>query len=316
MNFKTYNDLSKCIVSNLNKIPPNIDLVVGIPRSGTMVANMLALYLNLPFTDVASLLRGGELRAGYTKRAAGWIKKIEDAKTVLVVDDSVSSGKAIKEAKEQLKDCPYQLIWMAVYVLPFNKNMVDIWFEVCNQPRMFEWNFMHHWALENCCMDIDGVLCEDPKWFENDDGEKYKAFLKNTRPKLVPTKKVGVLVSCRLEKYREDTERWLKEYNILYDKLVLMNGITAKERALIGGHANFKAEVYKKSGAILFIESDNNQAIEICQITGKPVLCIENMQLINSDNIGRQLITKTVEIQKTGKQIVKKLIWMTRKNKE
>ena len=34
----------------------NVDLVVGIPRSGMLPANLIAMYLNKPFTDINSFL--------------------------------------------------------------------------------------------------------------------------------------------------------------------------------------------------------------------------------------------------------------------
>ena len=77
--------------------------------------------------------------------------------------------------------------------------MVDIYFEICHMPRVFEWNYMHSWVLQYCCVDIDGVLCEDPSFFENDDGKRYRKFLLHAQPKLVPTKKIGYIVTARLE---------------------------------------------------------------------------------------------------------------------
>lgn len=59
--------------------------------------------------------------------------------------------------------------------------MVDIWFEICNHPRMFEWNYMHHWGK------------------------------KNAKPKFAPTKTIAKLVSTRLEKYRNETKQCLKK---------------------------------------------------------------------------------------------------------
>ncbi len=315
MNIRTYNDLTKCMVKNLYKIPRNIDLIVGIPRSGTMVANILALYLNLPFTDIDNFLKQGELRTGDTKKCAGWIKSISEAKHVLVVDDSVSTGTALKDAKKLLASVDCKLTWLAVYVLPFNKGSVDIYFEVCNQPRMFEWNFMHHWELENSCMDIDGVLCQDPSFFQNDDGDKYKEFLGNAPAKFIPTHKVGRLVTSRLEKYRFETESWLKKYGIEYDELIMMEGISALERALEGNHAKFKADIYKNCDAILFFESDYNQAVDIVKMTGKPVFCIETMELMNSEHCDEKIISKTMEIKATIKHTIKKIIWLKNKRK-
>ena len=57
MNFITFEELGECIYTNISKVPRNVDLIVGIPRSGTLAANLLALYLNLPFTDIDTLIR-------------------------------------------------------------------------------------------------------------------------------------------------------------------------------------------------------------------------------------------------------------------
>ena len=312
MNIRTYSDLTKCLTQNLYKIPRDIDLIVGIPRSGTMVANILALYLNLPFTDIDNFCNNGDLRTGNTKKCKNWIKSISEAKKVLIVDDSVSSGTAIKEAKQLLKDKDCELIWFAVYVLPLNKNMVDIYCEVCNQPRMFEWNFMHHWELENSCMDIDGVLCQDPSKLENDDGKRYEHFLENAPAKFIPTRKVGKLVTNRLEKYRPQTEAWLKKYDIEYDELIMLDGVTGLERALSGNHAQFKAEVYKKCDAILFFESEYNQAVDICRLSGKPVFCVETMELLNSEHPGEKVTSKMMEIKATIRHALFKILWLKR----
>lgn len=309
MNFRTYEDLTKCIVKNLYKIPRDVDLIVGIPRSGTMVANIIALYLNIPFTDVDNFVNQGNLKTGTTRKCEKWIKNIGEAKHVLIVDDSISSGKAVKETKQLLKEknvcC--KITFLAVYALAVTASDVDIYFEKCEQPRMFEWNYMHHWALEYCCMDIDGVLCEDPSRWQNDDGEKYKQFLLNATPKFIPTQKVGWLVTSRLEKYRSETESWLNKHGVSYNELVMLNGVSAKERALLGNHAEYKAEIYKKSNAILFFESDYGQALEICKLSGKPVYCIENMTLVTSGNVIRKLQVHNKEFRVTMKRVLKKL---------
>ena len=181
MNFRTYEDLISCINKNIDKIPRDIDLVVGIPRSGLMVASIIALYLNIPFVDIRSYLDEAELVTGTTRKCKTWIKNISEAKHVLIIDDSVSSGKAIKDVKEKIETCRLcntKHTYLAIYGLAASYHKVDICFEVCEQPRMFEWNYMHHWALEYCCMDIDGVVCEDPNIIENDDGKRYKKCLR------------------------------------------------------------------------------------------------------------------------------------------
>lgn len=307
MNFRTYEDLVNCIHKNIGKVPHDIDLVVGIPRSGTMVANIIALSLNLPFMDIEDYLNNRVIVTGTTRKCQNWIRCVDQAKHVLIVDDSVSSGKAVREAKERLKGRNEKYTYLAVYALAASCKMVDIFLEICEQPRMFEWNYMHHWALEYCCMDIDGVLCEDPTLVQNDDGKKYERFLEEAIPKFVPTQKVGYLVSCRMEKYREKTEAWLKKYNVDYGKLVLIDNIGAKERALGFDHAKFKADFYKKTDAILFFESNYDQALRICELSGKPVYCIENRKLITSNNVIEKLKVRNKEWKVTVKRAVKKI---------
>ena len=51
-------------------------------------------------------------------------------------------------------------------------------------------------------------------------------------------------------------------------------------------HASHKASEYKLNQYKLFIESSLSQALEINKITGKPVLCTENFEMIfNSQSI-------------------------------
>lgn len=310
MNFITFNDLNDCIYRNLKKIPRDIDLVVGIPRSGTLVANIIALYLNLPFTDIDNYINNGVLRVGNTRKCENWIKSFHEAKKVLVVDDSISTGQAMKEAKEQLRnaglDC--KCIYLAVYALETNIHMVDIFFEICHMPRMFEWNYMHHWALEYACVDIDGVLCEDPSYFENDDGNRYYEFIRNAKPKFIPTKKIGYIVTTRLEKYRKETEEWLKKYNIQYEHLIMVDLPSGKDRLKQLNHGLFKAEVFKKTNCSIFIESNYEQAIEICKNSGKQVFCVENRQLINPEGVLSHLKVLSNDWRFTSKRVIKKII--------
>lgn len=307
MNFRTYEDLVNCIHKNISKIPHDIDLVVGIPRSGTMVANIIALSLNLPFMDIEDYLNNRVIATGTTRKCQNWIRSVEQAKHILIVDDSVSSGKAVRETKERLKGRNEKYTYLAVYALTVSCKMVDIFLEICEQPRMFEWNYMHHWALEYCCMDIDGVLCEDPTFFQNDDGKKYEKFLEEVVPKYIPTQKVGYLVSCRLEKYREKTEEWLRKYHVEYGKLILVDNVSAKERAIEFDHARYKADFYKETDAIIFFESNYDQALRICQLSGKPVYCVDNRKLINSDNVIGKMKVRNIEWKVTLKRVVKKI---------
>lgn len=310
MNFVTFEDLNNCIYHNIRKIPRDIELVVGIPRSGTMVANLLALYLNLPYTDIDNFVSSGVLRSGTTRKCKNWIREISQAKKVLIVDDSISSGKAIKEVKDKIKTVGFscECIYLAVYALRISCHLVDIYFELCEQPRMFEWNYMHHWALEFSCMDMDGVLCRDPSFLENDDGKKYRDFLRNADPLFLPTQKVGYIVTTRLEKYRTETEEWLAGHGIDYGKLIMLENISAMDRKLSFNQGAYKAEWYKKTNAVLFFESNYEQAVEISKISCKPVFCVDKRVLIQPDNIMGHLAALKNDFKITAKRSMKKIL--------
>lgn len=310
MNFITIEQLNNCICRNMKKIPRDIDLIVGIPRSGTLVANLLALYMNLPYTDVDNYIARGKLRTGNTRKCSNWIKSVEEAKKVLIVDDSISSGRAIKEVKELVRNCKMQAehIYLAAYALENNIHMVDIYFEICHMPRMFEWNYMHHWALEYSCVDIDGVLCEDPRVLENDDGKRYVEFLKNAKPKLIPTQKIGYIVTTRLEKYRKETEEWLLKNRIQYDHLIMMDCESGKERRKQGNHGIYKGEIFKNTKCSIFIESNYEQAIEICKISGKQVFCVDRSILVTPKGLDKHVKILVNDWRFTSKRVIKKLL--------
>ena len=282
LNFITTSMLNNTIYNNIEKIPKDVDLVVGIPRSGLLVANLISLYLNVKLTDIDGLKNNRIFNKGNTSKCNNEIQEISECRKILVVDDSVFNGDAIAKARNDLKDFPYKdkLIFMTVYTTQQGKDKVDIYCEVCNPPRMFEWNLMRHNLLERCCFDIDGVLCVDPTYEQNSDEKKYDEFLQTATPLFLPNKKIGHLVTSRLEKNRKYTEVWLKEHNIKYGNLKMMPYKNREERMKANNHAEHKAEYYKKTDALLFVESSYKQAVKIAEIAKKPVFCIENQQII------------------------------------
>lgn len=278
MNYRNISDMNNVILKRLSIIPRDFDLIVGVPRSGMLPANLLALYLNKPYTDLHSFMNGHIYKAG----ARGQFFDVSAYKKILVVDDSVASGSALKECKENLKDLQgkFDIKYCAVYVVPGKEKTVDYYFESVGLPRYFQWNILNHTTLEKACFDIDGVLCADPLPEQNDDGEKYIDFILNAPPLFIPGAKIGTIVTSRLEKYRKETETWLKKYNIKYNDLVMLDlpDMAARQRA--NNHGTHKANAFKSGPYVLFVESEMAQALEINRLTGKPVLCTENFEMI------------------------------------
>ncbi|WP_432797352.1 phosphoribosyltransferase family protein [Poriferisphaera sp. WC338] len=275
MNFRTFNDLNQSITQHLHKMPRDIDLVAGIPRSGLIPANLIALYLNKPLADLDGLLEGRTLSVG---QRLGDQSTLPSNPHVLLVDDSISTGHALDRAKNKIASSTFTGSWqtLVIYAENKSKHKVDHHLEICPQPRMFQWNWAHSGQLSNACLDIDGVLCVDPTVEQNDDGSNYIDFIRTAQPLNIPTTKVGALVTSRLEKYRAHTEAWLTQHNIQYDQLIMLDLPDAETRRRLRTHAAHKAAFYKKSRYNLFVESAPQQAITIAQTTGKAVFCTDN----------------------------------------
>jgi uncharacterized HAD superfamily protein/adenine/guanine phosphoribosyltransferase-like PRPP-binding protein len=309
MHYRTVADLSGAIGRNLHRLPRDIDLVVGIPRSGLMAANVLALSLNVPLADVDGYLEGRILASGRTRRPLGVDPEKKDIRHVLLMDDSISSGRAMREALRKLREVyPEQKITCcAVYGLGGGSYHDEIVFEEVPNPRMFQWNLMHHPLLDLCCVDIDGVLCIDPTEQENDDGPRYLRFLEDAIGLHTPTLQVGYLVTSRLEKYRPQTEAWLARQGIVYRELFMLDLPSKEERQRLNAHASFKADVYARlADALLFIESDRDQAIEIARLSGKPALSLGTQEVMTPGTISAVTLTAHARSLRTRMRYVRR----------
>lgn len=278
MYYRNIPDLNRIILQRLNIIPRDFDLIVGIPRSGMLPANLLALYLNKPYTDIGSFINGHIYKAG----ARGQFFDIKEFKKILVVDDSIASGSAMDKCKESLAELSssFDIKYCAIYVIPGKEKLVDFYFEIVPLPRYFQWNIFNHLTLDKACFDIDGVLCIDPTEEQNDDGEKYIDFILNAPPLFIPGSKIGTLATSRLEKYRNETEIWLKNNKVKYNQLIMLDLPNKEARVKARSHGEHKARIYNSGNYNLFIESSLSQALEINRITKKPVLCTENFEMI------------------------------------
>jgi uncharacterized HAD superfamily protein/hypoxanthine phosphoribosyltransferase len=290
LEYRSVADLDRILISNLERFAQLTDLVVGIPRSGMLPAVLLALHLDVPVMDLDSYCRGDDPPGG-----ARLTRRLERAKTgsfqrrrVLVLDDSVRHGTAMRLAKERIAlsrpDSKDDVTYAAVYVDPDQKDQVDIWCEALPR-RVFEWNIMNHAIITASCMDIDGVLCRDPTTAENDDGVEYERFVSTVPPLHIPSYEVGWLVTSRLEKYRTLTEAWLATHAIPYRHLVMLDMPSKEARIAAGCHSRFKAHVYNDTGAALFIESDPRQARDIAIRCRKPVYCMKTREMVYHDHV-------------------------------
>lgn len=271
MNWKNYNDLTNDVTSWLDVLP-KFDLVVAVPRSGLIPATILALSWNVP---IATFVDGEVKRTGSGLRLMGH-KKI---KSVLVVDDSYNYGGAMAEAREIVSKVYPQAKYAAVYGRV--DHDLDYCYELIAQPRAFQWNWQHHKELVRTTMfDIDGCLCIKPTAEQNDDGEKYREFILNTPPRYLPSYPLGIICTSRLERFRPETEQWLKKHGVKYDHLLMLNYPSGQFRRRMGQHGYHKGFNYQMSNCGFFVEDEPWQAEQIHKKSGKPVLCVKDWKVI------------------------------------
>lgn len=284
MKYITLDDLTKSIRKNIHKIPHDIDFVIGIPRSGMIVGSIISEYINVPLIDIDGFKNGEKPRGGDRLQMI----QRKETKKVLVVDDTCNSGKAINRAKDKLQSYDYEFIYLVAFLEGKGNDCIDIYLEDVRKYTdnfknivLYEWNVTNHYPFiaQRTMYDIDGVFCVEPPDERNT--EEYENYIKNAIPLFVPTVTIGAVVSYRLSKYQEITEKWLKDNGIRYNAIIMFKGDSYKEREKSGISPEImKGMIYKNNpNMILFVESDDWQAMNIHQISGKPVLCIETNKL-------------------------------------
>jgi hypoxanthine phosphoribosyltransferase len=284
MKYITLAELSETIRKNIWKVPRDIDYIIGVPRSGMIAASIISSYLNVPLIDINSFVEGVEPYGG--ARLGYFSEKHKQSGKVLVIDDTVWSGRSMNEVKRKVanagKDLTY--IYMCVYLEGRGIAAVDLYLEDVRsftanftQFVIYEWNiFQHHNRfMSGCLYDIDGVMCLDPPDERNE--AAYIDYIKNATPLFIPRTKLGGIITYRLIKNKAITEKWLHDNGVEYGELTMFNAQTWGERAKSGiPPEKYKGEFYKQHGNYrLFVESDDHQARRIAEISGKPVYCVE-----------------------------------------
>lgn len=273
-NYRNFNYVNALILNNLERIPEDIDLIVSIPRSGLLIGTLIAEYTNKASTDLFSYLADVDnykLNVGSFAPASS----VKTAQNILLVDDSMGVGITMDKAKDLVrkKNPTCKITTCVGWVEPFSTNKVDIYFSIL-RDQFFPWSVLKRGISDACC-DIDGVLTEDVPAEIDDDGEKYINFLKNQKPKFRPDRKIHTLVTGRLEKYRGITEEWLRQHNVQYGNLIMLN-LPNKQEKMKQDTGNFKAEIFRKSGLPLFIESDFREGNVIKSLNpDKCVYCVK-----------------------------------------
>lgn len=262
--------------------PQQYDLIVGVPRSGMLIATIIALKLGKGLTT-PDLLKLGKY---WHSSQAGDGFSLDDVKHILLVDDSIDKGRAMRTALDQIRSTgrTFEITRGALIVREDTKHLADLYFRVIEPPRTFEWNILHrkiasYSAQGILAVDLDGVLCANPPAGADNDEAWYLEWIRAANPYLIPRFEIDHIVTCRLEKYRQETERWLERQGVRYGKLHMWD---VPNKGLRGENfADHKIDMLLKLKPDLFWESDLKQAERIWQATRIPTLCVDEMTLLN-----------------------------------
>lgn len=272
--YVTMADMTEWTMQWIVTFPETYDAIVGVPRSGLMVAMLIAGKLGKPVSTPERFEEGL------------WISKhatVRPIKHLLLVDDSVSTGRSIEEAKETLRhairDADIRVTIAALIVAPQATKHVDLFFKIVPPPRLFEWNLLHA-HKDTIAVDLDGVLCEEPPEDIEADEEHYRAWLRAARPYLIPAFTIDAIITNRLEKYRAETEAWLVQHKVQYTTLYMWD-VPWPELRRDGEKARHKIATLLKMKPFIFWESGIKEGKEIFDKTNIPVLCVGENALLS-----------------------------------
>ena len=97
--------------------------------------------------------------------------------------------------------------------------------------------------------------------------------MKNVEPYMIPNFTIDAIITSRLEKYREQTEEWLKKNKVKYRELIMLNDSTRNSQKSV----SHKVTVIKKTKPSWFFESDFSEAKEIKRRTKCNVVCVNDV---------------------------------------
>lgn len=259
MQYRSLKNLSDLVKKNIAGVP-RVDVVAGIPKSGMILASMIAALSNQPLANVSELITNSWRES---KHGGRWNYPLYHPRTILLVDDSVSGGETIFAIKSELHRVlpDARIITLVAYRKP-NSPSVDIALETLEADRVFEWNwFKHKRHLGTAVLDIDGVISTPTT-------PDYRMAGK---PLFIPRRKVLAIATGRREWEWEDTERWLKLHNVEYGGIFYSSDVRSGRQT--------KLEAAIEMNAKWIVESDAGQAAWLRAHTGLPVLCIDTNEM-------------------------------------
>lgn len=263
------------------KVPVGTTAIAGVARSGLAAATMVSMYTHLPMYTIRQNLNDVQ-QTGNGWRLGGLSHKSPSSENVFVVDDTVMTGNSYRALQPLLKKQFGRVTTSAVYVNPLAKLKPDLWVHDLGWPHLLEWNLFNSVLSPNMGVDMDGILCRDCTYGEDDDGDRYTNFINTAEPLYLPRKcPIPVIITARIEKYREATKKWLSRHGVQFQQLVMhpAKNLAQRQRVDIPRWKAREVDRWKSSHRIVgpppvaYIESDDRQARLINRHSGVMTIC-------------------------------------------
>jgi orotate phosphoribosyltransferase-like protein len=294
--FISKEQFTKDVISLIAKLPPDITAVAGVARSGVFPASLVSMMIHRPLYLVRQYQGDiisqdvGVISGGNGWRLSQGVPSITDGK-VLVLDDTVMTGNSFKAIEPMIAKAFPQRMTGAIYVNPRSLIKPDVWAVDLPWPHLLEWNIFNSVLLGSMAIDFDGILCHDCPRGSDDDGPKYLEFLENAAPKyLIRKAQVPLIITARLEKYRPQTEAWLKRWGVDYGNLIMGHWDNLQQRTF-AEVVKYKAKHYAQFAKVcrgikpaVFVESEINQAKEIAKRSKQITVCPDAGQCFGAQN--------------------------------
>ncbi len=266
--YVTMSDLVAAAAAAIAIVPHNVDAICAIPRSGIVPASVLAMAMHKPLYAVG---RDGSLACLNNGRRSEF-SSLRPSR-LLLVDDTVHSGATMTRVRQSLDI--ESVSTYAAFCRPEASHAVDCFSHPLPSPHVLEWNIYNCPYTVHVALDMDGIICEDCQPEYDDDGDAYRRWLHYVRPLHLPRyEPCRAIITARLEKYREQTEEWLRRWGVRYDRLIMGPWRDNAERSGADvGH--WKAWQLKQlSGVHVYIESSRGLAQRISKLVpGIHVIC-------------------------------------------
>lgn len=271
--YVTTEDLIRDALSLTERLPP-IRRVFGVARSGLIPAAAIACAMSAELWTVD--IHSRKIREAGTGFRMGAVSVPDDAPS-LIVDDSAYTGRSLEAAAAAVAPLDCRPLKCAIYTAPKMARKLDLFASVLRE-HVFEWNVGAAPYSDSLGFDLDGILCRDFALDEDDDGPRYLAAMRAMRPTVIRIRRPASIITARLERYRDETEAWLRRHGHVWRSLDLGPWSTNEERTF-DEIVRWKSERLVARGVSTFIESCPHLARSIHDRTGRTVACPATREL-------------------------------------